>query len=93
MTTEPTMYTYDIDGEDDMLTFTLMDYPDKMKVCYHYSFELYFNEESGYQGRLEGDYSHQLSTSKLLSLEDLEIRDDGTHISVFYAGEDIRSGS
>ena len=93
MTAELTMYTFDIDGDGDMLTFTLMDYPNKNQVCYHYSFEMYFNEESGYKGRLEGDYAQQLSTSKLLTMEDLEIKDDGTHISVFYAGEDIRSGS
>ena len=84
------MFTYDIYGKDDALSIELMDYPDKMKVCYHYEMVLYFNASSGYSGRLSEEYEYTIKTDKVLTLDDLEISDDGKHIFVYYQGQDIR---
>ena len=50
------MFIYDVYGEDDTLTIELSDYPDKIKVCYHYEFQLFFNTSSAYEGRLAEEY-------------------------------------
>ena len=84
------MLTYDVYGKDDALSIELSDYPDKVKVCYRYEMVIYFNESSGYKGRLSEEYDYTLKTDKLITLEDLEISDDGKHIFVYYQGKDIR---